>query len=1064
MLDLLSFKTTGFRILWCPIILVALSGCDLLFGDLCETNDDCRGDTPICDERGVCVAGEAPVDSGPVTAADGGASNEDAGMSMADAGIPPPDAGAEFNDGGSQPTDSGPVDNDAGGTPWDGGMQPLDSGTPIMDGGTSDLDGGMTPSDGGLPGTDAGVFDGGIIIMPDGGTPTDAGVDLDAGVPSDSGSPDAGLPCFSDGGIICENLTPDCFPDPALRSFFQGSGLFGDFKSGFQVSLSIVNQDQTGGLAVEDLTGLQCFGELQSIYLQYQNISDLTPLEDLDELVHLYMNDNAISSVESLTYMDALKFVDLANNNIQDLIPLYALTGSGRMLQYLDLTGNALTSIQGIEALPSLTSLYLSDNIDLNDISPVQSLTALSDISLAGTAVDDLRPIVENDGIGMADVVNVANLGPTCNNAIFTEDIRALKERGVYVTTSSPCENTHFSLIPGGYKFYRGSDDPAHTAEFPRHVVDITQSFHLQNHEVTYQEWKLAYGEHENQHLSECETCPLNQVSWWGAAAFANWLSERYGLEKCYSWTNCTDGTMVVADTEGESILSCEGNQPIFSGPGCTGYRLPTEAEWEYAAHLRYQNPSDHFIAQTGSTPTGVDTYTEHPLVLEGMVGNLSEWVTDAYVTYSGEDVQNPINHGATDDARIQKGCHLDSSAENCRVSLRTSAAADTKTNLTGFRLARTATNQEFPDAGYPITDNPADGGSALIEDQWHLPEVVQITSPEDRSAFSFMNPWFDMHFNAQGLKGKEARAMREGDQEGCCGYASITDHIQHDLIIEPLWNIPEGITEEVMVVAGSASDSVDVHMCTPTLTEQFFGDLSSTWETYGSGIVSSGDLRLTGNGTTPEVGAVFYVERPLAAGDLALQFDFYLTPGDGSGATGEGLAISFINAPEKSVLDSIMAYAVPVSNPDTVNLGYGSQDYGNVSALHVEVDTLAMGNEEAKPMNVDDDDHIAVMQDGDHTSPVDGGLAWFSESFEDGIEASVNYTLMLFIEGSRIRVNIRHPDESFGTGVNLIDTTIEGFSFPGGYIGFSAGNHAAHPQQHNVGALFVEENCQYPE
>src|SRR5262245_8869259 len=117
-------------------------------------------------------------------------------------------------------------------------------------------------------------------------------------------------------------------------------------------------------------------------------------------------------------------------------------------------------------------------------------------------------------------------------------------------------------LIPAG-EFLMGSPDSEMAApedEKPQHLVRITRPFYLGIHQVTQGQYRAVTG--ANPSYFECEgsdDLPVEMVSWEDAAAFCNALSALEGLAPYYdpvAWT-------------------CLGGE---------GYRLPTEAEWEYAA------------------------------------------------------------------------------------------------------------------------------------------------------------------------------------------------------------------------------------------------------------------------------------------------------------------------------------------------------------------------------------------------------------------------------------------------------------------------------------------------
>jgi formylglycine-generating enzyme required for sulfatase activity len=214
---------------------------------------------------------------------------------------------------------------------------------------------------------------------------------------------------------------------------------------------------------------------------------------------------------------------------------------------------------------------------------------------------------------------------------------------------------------------------------------------------------------------------PVTQVSWYGAAAYCNWLSEQAGLEPVYDPANFWSAAK----------------------PFSNGFRLPTEAEWERAAawdttsgaftfgtstntlttqQANYDdaNPLNLSAAPT-TTPAGYFDGTNatvdspSPLGVYDMSGNAAEWCQDRYDAYpdAGGIVENPLGSD-TAPRRVVRGGAWDDAEAACAAAARESALASTASGRIGFRIARSLRT-----------------GQAIVRDvaiDTRPPEVVSMT------------------------------------------------------------------------------------------------------------------------------------------------------------------------------------------------------------------------------------------------------------------------------------------------------------------------------------------------
>lgn len=234
--------------------------------------------------------------------------------------------------------------------------------------------------------------------------------------------------------------------------------------------------------------------------------------------------------------------------------------------------------------------------------------------------------------------------------------------------------------IEGG-AFMMGSaqHEPDRQDDEARHRVDVA-SFWIMRSEVTRALYQDVMGidpsatpGEPTQPLKKSETAqrPVESVSWWDAVHFANALSKRHRLPEAYV-------------IQGEDIRWL---------PSAIGYRLPTEAEWEYAARSRTStsrfsgsmdaNEVGWIEGRTGSHP--VCTKTQNEIGLCDMTGNVAEWTWDVY----RHDATHQTNRQSGVHARVHRGGHWHSRKAAARVAARDFENPNAKENTLGFRLVR---------------------------------------------------------------------------------------------------------------------------------------------------------------------------------------------------------------------------------------------------------------------------------------------------------------------------------------------------------------------------------------
>ena len=242
----------------------------------------------------------------------------------------------------------------------------------------------------------------------------------------------------------------------------------------------------------------------------------------------------------------------------------------------------------------------------------------------------------------------------------------------------------------------------------PVHSVTLTRSFVMCDHEVTQGEWKAVMGSLPSNITGDAvgDNKAVSYVTWYAAIAYCNKVSIREGLDPCYTVAG-VDNWETLSYSDIPTMTTDSTVRTQWNGATCdftkNGYRLPTEAEWEYAARAGNTTTDAKVWSGTAdenlvgiyacyeiSSVQSVKTNQPNALDLYDMSGNVWEWCWDLIDDYPASAVTDPTGGTDTVRNRIVRGGSYCNNVNDCTVSYRTSSQAWSGSGY-GYRVVRTS-------------------------------------------------------------------------------------------------------------------------------------------------------------------------------------------------------------------------------------------------------------------------------------------------------------------------------------------------------------------------------------
>ena len=312
----------------------------------------------------------------------------------------------------------------------------------------------------------------------------------------------------------------------------------------------------------------------------------------------------------------------------------------------------------------------------------------------------------------------IPNIFTSCRNPWMEDILSDFFKEPIIPVVKIP-KGSFMMGSPDGSGGINGSTaEPGRISDEVLHLVTLTKGFYMSKYQVTQEQWQTVMAGNNN-NISATPSFftpanseppaggenqgkrPVENVSWYDALVFCNKLSIKDGLTPVYRIKNSTNPAVwgPVPTTNYDSAWD-----NVTVNWNANGYRLPTEAEWEYVCRARTTtayNTGDAMSDNTGwyfynsdSDSSGMKTHEvgkkpANNWGLYDMHGNVNEWCLDWYDDYTSAPQTNPTGV-ASGSYRVVRGGAYNNDAQALRSAIRFNGEPWYRFYILGFRVVRT--------------------------------------------------------------------------------------------------------------------------------------------------------------------------------------------------------------------------------------------------------------------------------------------------------------------------------------------------------------------------------------